>query len=258
MRDTKDAAGSVTSSGTDTAAEAFLTEGLSKVLKINNICDNEHLEDCGIVNNITIMGGGSKTWGDAPTLLSLGATLNATIEPDFMDTKAAAFETQNGESILLFYNPNCRYAKTPEYHVYELIPPLLCANFVYDLNGNKGPNTVGKDVGFISVFYPTDSNVVAPLPLSSNASSPRPQTEASSLCTSQDPESRLPNIDELSSMYINNSLIGIGESGQYWSGTRGATSATEKRAMIQAFGWGPFGRTLEVVGQPANVRCIKR
>ena len=28
---------------TDTATESFLTEGLSKVLKINNICDNAHL-----------------------------------------------------------------------------------------------------------------------------------------------------------------------------------------------------------------------
>ena len=32
----------------DTAAETFVTSGLAKVLKINNICDSEHLEDCGI------------------------------------------------------------------------------------------------------------------------------------------------------------------------------------------------------------------
>ena len=29
------------------AAQAFVTEGLAKVYKINNICDNEHLTDCG-------------------------------------------------------------------------------------------------------------------------------------------------------------------------------------------------------------------
>lgn len=36
--------------------------------------------------------------------------------------------------------------------------------FVYDLNGSKGPNTVGKDIGFITALYPTDSVVVAPMP----------------------------------------------------------------------------------------------
>ena len=35
------------SDGVDTAAETFVTAGLSKVLKINNICDSEHIEDCG-------------------------------------------------------------------------------------------------------------------------------------------------------------------------------------------------------------------
>ena len=40
---TEDESGNVTE---DTAAETFTTAGLSKVLKINNICDREHLEDC--------------------------------------------------------------------------------------------------------------------------------------------------------------------------------------------------------------------
>ena len=38
--------------GVDTVAETFVTNGLAKVLKINNICDNEHLADCGIVSKI--------------------------------------------------------------------------------------------------------------------------------------------------------------------------------------------------------------
>ena len=41
----------------DTAAETFITAGLAKVLKINNICDNEHLEDCGIPKKITTFTG---------------------------------------------------------------------------------------------------------------------------------------------------------------------------------------------------------
>lgn len=41
----------------DTAAETFLTNGLSKVFKINNICDYTHLSDCGIPNTIITLNG---------------------------------------------------------------------------------------------------------------------------------------------------------------------------------------------------------
>ena len=41
----------------DTCAETFITAGLAKVLKINNICDNEHLEDCGITSTINTITG---------------------------------------------------------------------------------------------------------------------------------------------------------------------------------------------------------
>ena len=77
-----------------------------------------------------------------------------------LDTKAAAFETQNGESILAFYNPNCQAAMCESTNY--AVQPKICANFIFDMNGNKGPNTVGKDIGFMSVLYPTDSVVVAP------------------------------------------------------------------------------------------------
>lgn len=99
----------------DDAAEAFITEGLSKVLKINNICDHEHLEDCGIATSFTNMTGSVKTW---PTKLSElnsmftgsyinnSGTLFENTQKD-IDTKAAAFETLNGESIAVYYNPFC-------------------------------------------------------------------------------------------------------------------------------------------------------
>ena len=40
------------SDAVDTVAETFVTSGLSKVLKLNNICDSEHLSDCGIPDKI--------------------------------------------------------------------------------------------------------------------------------------------------------------------------------------------------------------
>ena len=54
--------GTIGSSGSqsiteDNVAETFVTAGLSKVLKINNICDNEHLPDCGIPEKVTPLSG---------------------------------------------------------------------------------------------------------------------------------------------------------------------------------------------------------
>ena len=98
-------AGTTSTSAIDTAAETFITNGLAKVLKINNICDNEHLQDCGIPDSYVAQGGSKR---DFPTTLS---ELNSKIVGSnglAMDVKAAAFETANGESIAVFYNPQCR------------------------------------------------------------------------------------------------------------------------------------------------------
>ena len=101
-----DASGLFTDDG---LAESFITDGLSKVLKINNICDSEHLAECGISDNVTALNG-AQAYQSAPKLLAdiitpwfprdaKGEQLNI--------SKTAAFETQNGESILVMYNVNC-------------------------------------------------------------------------------------------------------------------------------------------------------
>ena len=55
---------------TDNAAEAFLTEGLSKVLKINNICDSDPFEDCGFSSTITNQAGSSVDFSQRLTLFT--------------------------------------------------------------------------------------------------------------------------------------------------------------------------------------------
>ena len=121
-----------------------------------------------------------------------------------LDTKAAAFETANGESIIVFYNPNCvpYMNETSEY----ITQPKMCANFIYDMNGNKGPNTAGKDIGFMTVFYPADSVVVAPNVPVQQASETATQQEATGICKDQDPEYRIPSLNELASMFVNQRL----------------------------------------------------
>ena len=236
---------------TDTAAETFVTAGLSKVLKINNICDNEHIEDCGIPNKITPLDGASTiNTSDILTFVQLCPMLNNNDgywSFSQRDTKAVAFETQNGESILTYYNPNCAGIQTDVY-----AQPLICANFVYDLNGSKGPNTVGKDIGVMSVLYPSDPVIVAPRPLVSNASSSKSQQAAIKACTEQDNESRLPNIDELSGMFCNNKLFNIPTGVAYWS----STVESSTKAWHHGLASGERRAVAKTTNDP--VRCVKR
>ncbi len=250
------------SSTTDTAAEAFLTEGLSKVIKINNICDATHLTDCGIPTSYVNMAGSTDTF---PTKLSeLNSMFTGQWVDDsagfdevyhnpqnYIDTKAAAFETQNGESIVVFYNPACTDNLG---NVWQYSQPQMCANFIYDLNGNKGPNTVGKDIGFITALYPTSPTVVAPMPHNTNLSSDFAQTEAGDACLAVDSESRLPNRDELSAMFYNGALINM-TSGSFWSSST-ISSGEEGKAWVQSFLLGDQApETREFTN---SIRCIKR
>ena len=217
--------GDSSTSAVDTAAETFVTNGLAKVLKINNICDSEHLPDCGLPDKVTTLYGSIAFSAFPKTLVDFNNIFNTSWTSSGswhsysqVNTKTAAFETQNGESIAVFYNPNCRNDMQKGS---EFAQPLMCANFVYDLNGTKGPNTMGKDIGFITVFYPSDSAVVAPMPLSVNDSQ-AVWSDASALCRQRDENSRLPNKDELLAMALNKMLFSSSvdiDSRIYWSGS---------------------------------------
>ena len=250
-----DSAGST--SITDTAAETFITNGLAKVLKVNNICDNEHLEDCGLSSKITTIAGSTISLPVKTTDLNSGIAGNIG-GVNVYDTKAAAFETINGESVLTFYNPNC----ASEGAVYTGVSAAgyqgvyvkhhVCANFVFDLNGNKGPNTVGKDIGVISAIYSTDSKVVMPVP-TKRLSQTYEQTEAGGACADADAESRLPNIEELLALYYNATLL------DSWlnSGYRWSSSVNDSQNA-----WA-FGDTMGIkYSRPRDskfsVQCVKR
>ena len=251
----------------DTAAEAFLTEGLSKVLKINNICDAAHLTDCGIASSYTNLAGSVKSWSGSPTLsefnikfteIVYNSASQAVGNPQKnIDTKAAAFETLNGESVLTFYNPYCSDVTGANNSGISgdvgYQQQLMCANFIYDLNGNKGPNTVGKDIGFITAMYASMPTVVSPMPLASDAGQVV-FADASKLCLSQDVDSRLPNIDELASMFYNTNLIGLSFTTKgYWSGTR-TSNVNHMYYVPMDIG----ARHSADKGHSLFVRCVKR
>ncbi|MCM1010902.1 MAG: hypothetical protein NC390_08545 [Fusobacterium sp.] len=261
---TETESGSVT---TDTAAETFITGGLAKVLKINNICDSEHLADCGIASSFMTMGASTLT--TPKTLHTLNdkfrsAAAYGSTSYSAINTNAVAFETQNGESIVAYYNPACRTeylsneTRSSTLNVFGYPQTTMCVNFIYDLNGTKGPNTVGKDIGIITVFNATDSIVVAPMPNSTrNATYESSDTmqwkNAAKACTLQDSESRIPNIDEASALLININLFNLGTNG-LWTSTILSEEPTQAWEISPSTGI----RTTEYKIQARQVRCIKR
>ena len=248
----------------DTATETFLTDGLAKVLKINNICDNTHLEDCGIVTSFTNMAGNQTSM--PTTLYQLNDWFRSVVYSgssySTTDTKAAAFETQNGESIVAFYNQSCRTeyinqeSLTQYGNAFGFPESNMCVNFIYDLNGNKGPNTVGKDIGIMTVFNATDSIVVAPMPSSATNAGGSTATHswynAAKACTSTDSETRIPNIDELSAMLINKDIVNLTAFAPFWSGS---VYSSDRAWYIFTHGGGraSYGKS-----NTLSVRCVRR
>ena len=197
-------------------AETFITGALGKVIKINNICDKEHLSDCGIASTFVNLAASTldipTTLNELnPALTSVDLDLTASGSSHYIfsgnNTDAAAFETGNGESIVVYYNPTCvgDMGETDNYYVQRKI----CAHFIYDLNGSKGPNTVNKDIGFMTAIYPTGTVVAAPFVHPQDASTALVfYDEAAALCTQQDAEYRMPNLWELISMMAARKMIG--------------------------------------------------
>ncbi len=264
----------------DNAAETFLYEGLSKAYKMNNICGYDDtsttgakvLEKCNLPASFTKMNGETMTF--PTTLKELNEKLvtsnvtnfsgtSSVSDKSVTNTKVAAFETINGESIAVFYNPNCKndlevgtnvrnYKDSDDTYDYFYTQNRMCVNFVYDLNGTKGPNKVGRDIGFITALYANNPEVVAPMPLASDVDTQQhSQQEAVNLCNSYSDDSRLPNKHEMSSIFYNMNLIGNITS-NYWS----SSVVSPTYGWVQTFGYGYRGRYLRSSGY--YVRCVRK
>ena len=246
----------------DTAAESFILDAMSKVYKINNVCGPDKLSSCGIPSKITTLDAVSEI--NFPSKMSeLNAKLlneyhNTGEDGDMADTKAAAFETVNGETIAVFYNPLCSSDTTANHYAQN----KMCVNFIYDLNGSEGPNQVGKDVGFITAFYNKNPVVVAPVPYNTDYTSGVPQyteiegkVDAQEVCKTLGQDLRLPDRDELASLFVNAPLNNLDKStGGYWSSSV-ISNGTLRSAWAQLFNDG--SRSLYGRSGTGTVRCIR-
>ncbi len=245
-------------------AESFIAGALNTVTKINNVCSQANIEDCGINKDSLgpLADGTPISFPDTWSALgidkqfeydSAAASSNTSLAANTNNAMVAAFETGNGESIVLYYNPDCVPDQEQAPNTLTEADPLdmfdnVCINMIYDLNNNKGPNTVGKDIGFMTVFYPTDSTVVAPVPYVQSMT-------AGSTC---DSEYRLPNKFEATAMALNGKLIkSSGET--YLTSSKGATGTTTYTYVQKPLASGelPMYATDGSTSGIAS-RCVKR
>ena len=239
--------------------ETFISAGLNKVLKINNVCDSEHLEDCGIASKITTLNAGTFSVPSPFKLSDLNTSMvsysDVVADKSFIysidDAEAVGFETQSSESILLFYMPNCQAEMGETFD--HFAQPKVCINMIFDLNGNKGPNTVGKDIGIMSVLYPSDSSVVMPYPNINDAGTGVNFQDALKLCKTQDEEYRLPTRDELLSIFVNKNLLGLTMNGWYWSSSVSSATRSWDQSLLSG-----RRRVRPKTETAQNVKCVKR
>lgn len=278
------------------SAEAFVL-ALAKVYKMNSVCGYDKITSCNFPSTVIPMNGsGLESAYDSGATATFNiingtqgvklSTLNAdfptsptdTIK-NYVDLPPAAFTTPNGESVLVYYNRKCssNLGKTGPIQNY------VCANFIYDLNGKKAPNQAGKDIGFITVFSNRNATIAGPIPYSdditasySTDGTADPTDNATAnynnavlACQVNDSESRLPNIDELSSTYINKKFLGRdfeGEGRTYWSGTAldadyaWSQAFTAKAESSSGAGDGitSGGRIKDEKGNSHNILCVRK
>ena len=261
-------ASTTSNAGSDNTAQTFITEGLSKVLKITNVCTYDKLTDCGVASSYTTLAGTTKSVAQDlltfdPLFSNTYSDSNKVNSASFnYNTKAAAFETQNGESIILYYYPYCQDNKdipvpAAGQIIWDHAQQYMCANFVVDLNGAKGPNKVGQDISFITAIYPNNPDVVAPdvLPAHGNDAHNYKYDEgtpnATTICKNMGLEYRLPTITEAMAMTYNRDLLGM-PALNFWSGS--AAGASHAWYVGTTHGH----RSVYPRSDAKAVRCVKR
>jgi len=208
----------------------LITNGLSKVYKVAAVCDYTNLSNCGVpdltTDNYSDTGYITYPLKSKTTLISLNSNLETVAKWGGSDFNSAGFRTANGESILLFYNPNCK-SKIEAAHS---VTQSVCVNMVYDLNGKaQAPNAYGEDIGYITVFYPSEPTVVMPVLYNREAFS---GTFSEMFAKAKELDLVPPTREELVSILINKDITYITNTGDnklspHWTSTYGSSGIDE-------------------------------
>ena len=190
-------------------AQDFVVGKLSKKITIIKTCANNKLTQCGISSKIKVpkqMNSDETVIMTMPKTMSALYTYNGPLS--YLNTPSYGFVLNNGYSVNLFYNPNCVSGNA--YYgssTHKGVGRVVCVNAIYDMNGLKAPNQVGKDIGIITVFYPDFTSVAVAPKLNSQTKSKVKYTEAQQFCAQFDGYT-LPSKEEALSIAFNTKILG--------------------------------------------------
>ncbi len=116
----------------------FVNE-LKKYIKITRVCDNSNITKC--FNKEVI-------WNEGEDPIDMSTIKNAaSLGQDDWDTDTVAVQFANGVNAIIAYNPNT----TQEPFNNQFSATSNSMAILYDVSGNKNPNTNGKDINNINV-----------------------------------------------------------------------------------------------------------
>ena len=116
----------------------FVNE-LKKYIKITRVCDNSNITKCFDKEVI---------WNEGEDPIDMSTIRNAaSLGQDDWDTDTVAVQFANGVNAIIAYNPNT----TQEPFNNQFSATSNSMAILYDVSGNKNPNTNGKDIGKINV-----------------------------------------------------------------------------------------------------------
>ena len=111
----------------------FVNE-LKKYIKITRVCDNSNITKC--FNKEVI-------WNEGEDPIDMSTIKNAaSLGQDDWDTDTVAVQFANGVNAIIAYNPNT----TQEPFNNQFSATSNSMAILYDVSGNKNPNTNGKDI----------------------------------------------------------------------------------------------------------------
>ena len=238
-------------------AEDFVENYLKRQLKMVKTCKNDDLKACGIetdTNKILSFHKAKRTmprkWGDLAWGVGYGLTESMKIDKS---SKSYGFVMPDGYAVNLFYNGNCQ-AESSVLAAYAGVSKV-CVFAIYDMNGLRKPNQVGKDIGFVSVFYPTEHAVaVAPEYIKTEVLSG--SFEKAQEACGKLKGATLPNIEELTSLYLSGTLHDMVINGDNWSSTTGKYNYGTPCARELHFNWSYS--TCQTYSSSRAASCVSR
>ena len=216
-------------------AKDFANNVLSKYLKIVKVCDTAL--ECDFPDKIKPSNPASnKLTSDELNAWNKISIYNFTVNnlTQVSESNLSTYiMTNDGFSAKIFYNPSCvrdtheNTTCTSQECATNFVDDT-CLNVIYDMNGTDGPNHVGDDIGIVTTFWSGLNASSAAPGIAKHAINSTAQnlthSEALDYCASKSTKNAqysIPNIDELTSLFVNQKFTSIfGSYSQYfWSGS---------------------------------------